>query len=127
MANLNTIKNWFKTGLKPNQLQFWETWDSFWHKDEQIPIVKIDGIETIINAINNHIADPEAHLLLERAKVYQFKSFQIFKASGNFNIFLEIGDIGIGWLSETNFITHAIYLGGDKYDPASWDGDFLEF
>jgi carbonic anhydrase/acetyltransferase-like protein (isoleucine patch superfamily) len=45
MADKNTIKNWFKTGLKPTQ----PTWDSFWHKDEKIPIMAIDDIENILN------------------------------------------------------------------------------
>ena len=50
--NINTIKNWFKTGLKPTQAQFWDTWDSFWHKDEQIPIAKIEGIQEVYDGIN---------------------------------------------------------------------------
>ncbi|MDI1257334.1 MAG: hypothetical protein PSV16_14665 [Flavobacterium sp.] len=37
MADLTTVKNWFKTSLKPTKLQFWTTWDSFWHKSENIP------------------------------------------------------------------------------------------
>ncbi|EGV44336.1 hypothetical protein BZARG_798 [Bizionia argentinensis JUB59] len=45
MANLSTIKNWFKTGLKPTQAQFWATWDSFRHKDDAIPLASIDGLE----------------------------------------------------------------------------------
>jgi hypothetical protein len=45
---LNTIKNWFKTGLKPTQAQFWDTWDSFWHKDEMIPSAKITNLDTIL-------------------------------------------------------------------------------
>ena len=44
MADKNTIKNWFLTGLKPTQSQFWATWDSFWHKDEKIPITAIKDI-----------------------------------------------------------------------------------
>src|SRR5690554_3023322 len=42
---LNTIKNWFKTGLKPTQAQFWATWDSFWHKDQSIPQANITNLE----------------------------------------------------------------------------------
>lgn len=43
---LNTIKNWFKTGLYPTQTQFWATWDSFWHKDEPIPQNNVQDLET---------------------------------------------------------------------------------
>lgn len=44
MASLTEIKNWFKTGLKPTQIQFWTTWESFWHKDEVIPQSKIENL-----------------------------------------------------------------------------------
>ncbi|MDI1257327.1 MAG: hypothetical protein PSV16_14630 [Flavobacterium sp.] len=34
---LSIIKDWFKTGKKPTERQFSDTWDSFWHKSEGIP------------------------------------------------------------------------------------------
>lgn len=43
-VSLQTIKNWFKTGLKPTEQQFWSTWDSFFHKDENIPQSKIENL-----------------------------------------------------------------------------------
>lgn len=64
---LNTIKNWFKTGLIPTQAQFWDTWDSFRHKYEKIPVAEIDGIDSLIdNKTDNaefeyHLSDPNAH------------------------------------------------------------------
>lgn len=42
---LNILKNWFRTGLKPTQQQFWDWMDSFFHKDEKIPLTSIDGIQ----------------------------------------------------------------------------------
>ena len=74
MADKNTIRNWFKTGLKPTQAQFWATWDSFWHKDEKIPITAIEDIENILNekadaeAFDNHVVDAGAHADLFNAK-----------------------------------------------------------
>lgn len=50
MASLNDIKGWFKTGLKPTQQQFWDTWDSFWHKDQQIPAEKIEKLSEFLDA-----------------------------------------------------------------------------
>jgi hypothetical protein len=47
--SLNTLKNWFKTGLKPTQAQFWDWLDSFWHKDEAIPVEKIEGLADLLN------------------------------------------------------------------------------
>jgi hypothetical protein len=67
MADKNTIKNWFKTSLIPTQAQFWATWDSFWHKDEKIPITAIEDIENILGekadaeALSNHFTDETAH------------------------------------------------------------------
>lgn len=51
-----TIKNFFKRGLKPTQEQFWSTWDSFWHKDEKLPISSIDKLGDLLDgkAEENH-------------------------------------------------------------------------
>ena len=48
-TDINTIKNWFKTGLKPTQTQFWSTWDSFWHKSESLPISSISGLGNLLD------------------------------------------------------------------------------
>lgn len=46
---LNTIKNWFKTNLKPTQAQFWAWMDSFWHKGETIPQKNIQDLQTTLD------------------------------------------------------------------------------
>jgi hypothetical protein len=53
IKTLNTIKNWFRTGLKPTQTQFWDTWDSFRHKNEKVPIKDVEGIEELLNSKTN--------------------------------------------------------------------------
>ncbi|KIO76696.1 hypothetical protein TH53_13555 [Pedobacter lusitanus] len=64
---LNTIKNWFRTGLKPTQAQFWDTWDSFWHKDDTIPTSSIENLDKRFDqkadaeAFTAHLTDPYAH------------------------------------------------------------------
>ncbi|WP_199118725.1 hypothetical protein, partial [Pedobacter sp. ASV28] len=71
---LNTIKNWFKTGLKPTQNQFWDTWDSFWHKDEKIPTNAIENLDSRFDekadqeAFQHHLVDDNAHQELFHAK-----------------------------------------------------------
>ena len=50
IQTLNTIKNWFKTSLKPTQQQFWDTWDSFRHKNEKLPIQDIENLEMTLNS-----------------------------------------------------------------------------
>ena len=50
-----TLKNWFRTGLKPLQNQFWSVFDSYWHKDDVIPQGAIENLETEINDIRDRI------------------------------------------------------------------------
>lgn len=74
MADKNTIKSWFETDDMPTQSQFWAWIDSFWHKEEKIPITAIYDIENILNdkadaeAFNNHIEDTAAHADLFNGK-----------------------------------------------------------
>lgn len=123
MADKNTIRNWFLTGLKPTQAQFWATWDSFWHKDEKIPITAIDNIENILaekadaEALENHLTDAVAHdTLFAKAKIYENGELQIFRKPGTTpdptNSEPNNGDYCIGFV-EGQFIS-ADYLGDDK-------------
>lgn len=122
-VNLTVIKNWFKTGLKPTQTQFWDTWDSFFHKDDQIPIAQVEGIQNIYDTINNHINNPTAHAqILLKSRIYPFGTLQIFKKFENLNEDdLEIGDFGAGFINETTFMPFGIFLGGNPKELASWD------
>ncbi|MGE6355442.1 hypothetical protein ACQKCJ_16360 [Flavobacterium sp. NPDC079362] len=67
LQTLNTIKQWFKTGLKPTQTQFWDTWDSFRHKFDKIPVKEVEGLDELLlskadkTALDSHIADKNAH------------------------------------------------------------------
>lgn len=70
MADKNTIKNWFLTNFQPTQAQFWALFDSYFHKDEKIPITAIDDIENILNAkaeaevLADHMITATAHATL---------------------------------------------------------------
>jgi hypothetical protein len=96
IETLKTIKSWFKTGLKPTQVQFWSTWDSFRHKSEKVPIEDIEGIEN----------------LLTGDKIIPSRQFLIFKVDPNTANELEVGDSVIGYC-EGNFLGEATYYGGD--------------
>jgi hypothetical protein len=67
MANLAQIYDWFMTGKKPTQAQFWASWASFWNKGEQIPQSAISGLATVLNAkaendqFNAHKTAADAH------------------------------------------------------------------
>ena len=51
IQNINTLKSWFKRGFKPLQQQFYDWMDSYWHKDEQLPISSVNGLENILNTL----------------------------------------------------------------------------
>jgi len=51
IQTLNTIKQWFRTSLKPTQAQFWDTWDSFRHKYEKVPVKDVEGIEELLSEV----------------------------------------------------------------------------
>ena len=74
MANLSEIYNWFMTGKKPTQGQFWASWGSFWNKAESIPQSAIAGLTAVLNAkaeksqFDAHKTDENAHTALFAAK-----------------------------------------------------------
>lgn len=74
-VSLNTLKNWFRKRAKPTQIQFWNTFDSFWHKDEKIPMTTIDKIDQALlekadkEAFDMHLTDKGAHKSLFDSKV----------------------------------------------------------
>ncbi|MBL7868894.1 MAG: hypothetical protein JNM71_12840 [Flavobacterium lindanitolerans] len=72
MASLSTILDWFRTGKKPTQTQFWATFQSFWHKEEPIPQSAVQNLtQTLSNKaelsqLNGHFNDPDAHGLADK-------------------------------------------------------------
>lgn len=67
MASLAEIYDWFMTGKKPTQPQFWASWGSFWNKGEQIPQSSISGLPGVLNAkaekaqFDAHKTDENSH------------------------------------------------------------------
>ncbi|MFS4429533.1 hypothetical protein [Chryseobacterium sp. GVT01B] len=64
---LHTIFSWFETGDFPTETQFKDTFLSFYHKDDLIPMQGIEGFEEIFQLFasaedfKKHLADPAAH------------------------------------------------------------------
>jgi hypothetical protein len=67
MAALTEIFDWFMTGKKPTQAQFWATFSSFRHKAEAIAQSDIANLSNTLNAkaeksqFDAHLTDPNAH------------------------------------------------------------------
>ena len=108
----NTVKNWFKTGLKPTQSQFWAWMDSWWHKDEKIPLKAIDDIEDILNAkaeasvVSNHLNDPNAHAEL-------FESFELKSEKGQADGYAPLNEFGILLSTYLNLVNDLVTGGID--------------
>lgn len=50
ITDKNTLKSWFKRGLKPLEVQFHAWMDSYWHKSESIPTSSIENLENTLNS-----------------------------------------------------------------------------
>lgn len=48
-TSLDTIKSWFKKGLYPTESQFASAFDSFWHKDDTIPMASVQNLTQTLN------------------------------------------------------------------------------
>ena len=51
----NILKGWFQKGLKPSASQFADWMDSFWHKNETIPVSSVQGLQDVIRRINSRL------------------------------------------------------------------------
>jgi hypothetical protein len=107
IQTLSTIKNWFKTGLKPTQGQFWDTWDSFRHKSERFPVADVEGLDELLAEVSSIMICKPAQLL-------------IFKRLPNVNnSILESGDSVMGIVD--GLLITGNYLGGNPTLLTSFD------
>lgn len=64
---LNTILSWFQTGDYPTQDQFQQSWSSFWHKYDKLPMSSIINLESSLqnkvdkSIYNAHLTSSDAH------------------------------------------------------------------
>jgi hypothetical protein len=122
IQSINTIKNWFKTGLKPTQAQFWDWLDSFRHKSDKVPVAEIEGINELLLAkasadiLNSHLSDPSAHSqLLIKSRIIPVGEFLVFKVLPNENQFQkEPGDYCFGVVGDT--VVNGTWNGLDASD-----------
>ena len=97
MTPKKTLKKWFSNFMKPAQEHFAEWIDSFWHKDEKIPMSKIDGLSTAIeNTVSagqllNHLDDTNAHHALFEELKRQIQAIQTI---------LQVDDVNLDTLQE---------------------------
>jgi hypothetical protein len=92
-TNINTIFEWFNVGKKPTQQQFWNSWKSFWHKDEIIPQAKIENLtgdldlKTANQDFLAHLSDAQAHSDIFKAiEQESYKVIDSYVSGGVYNI-----------------------------------------
>lgn len=127
IVSLNTIKNWFKTGSKPTQPQFWDAWDSFYHKSSDIPAANVEGLTELLvskaekESFDAHLSDANAHAeLFAKERMIANGQLLVFKAEGNINKnLLEVNDYCMGFVQ--GVFINSDYLGGDRTLLASFN------
>lgn len=72
MAYIDNVKQWFSTGLKPTEIQFYAKFAWLRWKDEAVPVEDVSGLAEILNnkaeeaVLTHHLTDANAHHTLER-------------------------------------------------------------
>jgi beta-glucosidase-like glycosyl hydrolase len=67
IVDRNTLKQWFVRGAKPLAEQFAGWIDAFWHKEDNIPANKVEGLQEAFDSkankqvVDNLASDLEAH------------------------------------------------------------------
>lgn len=84
MASLQQIVSWFKDGLFPNEDQFKQSWQSFWHKSEKLPLTQVQGL--------NDSLDTKA----EKSKVNQLEGIVSGKADKSDLVNIQNGLLPMG-------------------------------
>lgn len=70
-TSINTLKAWAVRGWKPLASQINDWFDSFWHKDEPIPISGVDGLAQALNEISSMAGNPFAEYPLNADGYYE--------------------------------------------------------
>ncbi len=66
--SLNQIFDWFKKGAYPTAAQFWDTFFSFWHKDDILPMSSIEDLSENLNKKYNQVDGEELEKRMDNAE-----------------------------------------------------------
>lgn len=50
LRSISQLKSWFRKGMYPTESQFGDWLDSFFHRDDKIPVGSVDGLSEAINS-----------------------------------------------------------------------------
>ena len=68
-VSLSQIKSWFKKGMYPTESQFANTFDSFWHKDDTLPLSAIQNLMQILNGKADAEAEQYVQIVTDESDI----------------------------------------------------------
>ena len=78
-VSLDTMKSWFKKGLYPTESQFASVFDSFWHKDDTIPMA---SVQNLLQTLNNKASAFHKHEMSDITDIATFEASVNTKIAG---------------------------------------------
>ena len=78
-VSLDTMKSWFKKGLYPTESQFASVFDSFWHKDDAIPMA---SVQNLTQTLNNKASAFHKHEMSDITDIAAFEASVNAKIAG---------------------------------------------
>lgn len=78
-VSLDTMKSWFKKGLYPTESQFASVFDSFWHKDDTIPMA---SVQNLTQTLNNKASAFHKHEMSDITDIADFEASVNVKIAG---------------------------------------------
>lgn len=120
MKTKEELKKYFENGDIPKQEEFWEWQESYWHKDEKLPLEKVDydfSKKADVNASNLSPQDAQ----LWKNKIETPTSIQAPQLNGNILTVFYTGENGIQQSKSVDLSTLAtnnIHIEKAEYDAA---------
>lgn len=116
MSFKTTVREWFRTGLRPNESQFFSFFDKICWKDETIPVESIEGIE---DRFSEKADDERVTNLFNSLKFIPVGEFLVFKTEIDQPNELLPGMIVRGIVE--NLLIEGSYLGGSIESLTSFE------
>lgn len=101
MKTKQELKQYFKNGDIPNQEQFWEWQDSYWHKSEKILIDKVENLQATLDKKVNTPSGTGFYFLTQNGEKTTFQK-------------IDLRSYYLLWWNGSNFSESNIYYQNDK-------------
>ncbi|MCT4698093.1 hypothetical protein [Tenacibaculum haliotis] len=109
MALKDTVKQWFKTKLKPTQVQFYSFFDAIRWKDEKVATSDVDGLDNLLIAkadkipFDVHLADTNKHVTAEEKATWN-ETYSLSPISGSNKVDLLRNGVSVSQIDLTPYL-----------------------